>query len=272
MTYNNYYNGLYYEVKGDGYPIIFLHGIGGSHHMFHPQVEELSKHYMTISVDLKGNGKSTSVNTLNYLDVHVNSILNLLEYLEINQAVFIGLSYGGIVTQVFSIRHPHKVSKMILIDTYGQTFPKDAEEIKLTLLGACVVVASWFPKKLLRKSLTYIDPYHKWELAKQQLLYISDSCRAKDLTIQMLEVFNINLLEDLKKLDTPTLVIVGDQIKSVVKKNKEISDRLINSQFMIVENSVDPTNLCQPMIVNKAILLFLKEKATSLIKNSLIEC
>nr|WP_263324333.1 alpha/beta hydrolase [Neobacillus sp. Marseille-Q6967] len=259
MFYKGYYDGLYYEVKGSGYPIIFLHGIGGSHHMFDPQVEELSKYYMTITVDLKGNGKSESVNTLNYLDVHVDSILGLITYLNINQAVFIGLSYGGIVTQVFSIKHPDRVSNMVLIDTYAQTFPKDAAELKLTMLGACVVLASWFPKKLLRKSLSYIAPYHKWELAQQELLSISESCRAKDITIQMLEVFNMNLLNDLMKLNIPSLIIVGDQIESVVNKNKEIDDHLRNSKLMIVENSVDPTNLCQPEFVNRAILDFLKE-------------
>jgi 3-oxoadipate enol-lactonase len=52
---------------------------------------------------------------------------------------------------------------------------------------------------------------------------------------------------------------VGDHFKSVVKKNKEINENLLSSQLMIVENSVDPTNLCQPQVVNKAILGFLQE-------------
>ncbi|MBT2729510.1 alpha/beta hydrolase [Bacillus sp. ISL-75] len=260
MSDGNYFNGLYYNVQGNGTPIIFLHGIGGSSAMFKPQVEELSKHYQTVTVDLKGNGKSASVATLNYLKVHIDSILDLMEYLHIKKATFVGLSYGGIVTQVFATKYPEKVKEMILIDTYAQTFPKDKEELKLTLLGACVVLASWVPKRLLKRTLSYIAPYKKWDLAQQELISITESCRARDVTLQMIEVFNINLLDDLNQIDIPVLVIVGDQVPSIVNKSKEIAQHLTKGQLLVVNNSVDPTNLCQPTIVNKAILNFTKEK------------
>ncbi|WP_026565289.1 alpha/beta fold hydrolase [Bacillus sp. UNC41MFS5] len=264
MFDGNYFNGLYYDVNGNGFPMIFLHGIGGSSAMFKPQVEELANNFQTITVDLKGNGKSSSVTTLNYLKVHIDSILELMQQLHIEKAIFVGLSYGGIVTQVFATKYPDKVKKMILIDTYAQTFPKDKEELKLTLLGACVVLATWIPKRILKRTLSYIAPYKNWDLAQQELLSITQTCRAKDVTLQMIEVFNINLLEDLIQIDIPVLVIVGDQVNSIVNKSKEIAQHLTKGQLLVVNNSVDPTNLCQPMIVNQAILNFAIEKTTVL--------
>ena len=261
MGRKDYLEGLYYEVKGKGEPIIFLHGIAGSSNMFKPQVKKLSKFYKTIVVDLKGNGRSDSVKTTRYVDVHINSIDNLMNHLGIEKAIFVGLSYGGIITQYFAIKHPKKVSEMVLIDTYAQTFPKNYSEVKLTLLGAFVLATSWVPKQLLKKVLARIAPYREWKLAQRELLSIADKFRAKDVTVQLLEVFNINLLNDLNQLDIPVLVIVGDRLKSIVDKSIEIVDHLKNGRIYVVKNSFDPTNLCQPKLVNEVIMNFINEKS-----------
>jgi 3-oxoadipate enol-lactonase len=270
MSKQDYLEGLFYEVMGEGEVIILLLGIGGSSNMFKPQVKKLSKYYKTVTVDLKGNGKSNSVKTKKYLDVHIKSILMLMKHLGIDKAIFAGLSYGGIITQCFAIKHPKKVSKIILIDTYAQTFPKNPDEIMLTLLGACVLLASWVPKKLLKKSLTYISPYKEWDLAHKELLSITDTCRAKDVTAQLLEVFNINLLHELNQLDIPALIIVGDRLKSVVSKSKEIAENLKNGEMYVVKNSVDPTNLCQPNLVNDVILNFINGNTYGAVKEKLL--
>src|SRR3954471_8155413 len=115
-------DGLYYEIQGSGDTLIFLHGIGGTHQMFAPQVEALSHHFQTLTVDLLGSGRSKSVIERSYLDAHLKSIRFLMQQLKIGQAIFVGLSYGGIVAQAFAIRHPEKVKKMVLIDTYANVF------------------------------------------------------------------------------------------------------------------------------------------------------
>ncbi|MCQ6280030.1 alpha/beta fold hydrolase [Bacillus sp. EB600] len=261
MNGHNYFNGLYYEVKGTGEPIVFLHGIGGSHSMFQPQVRHLANLYKIITIDLKGNGKSTSVKTLNYLTVHMDSILGLMAHLNIGQAHFVGLSYGGIVTQYFAIQHPEKVKKMILIDTYAHTFPKSYDEFKLLLLAASLLMVSWVPKKILKKYLSRFSPYKNWDLAQRELLHIIETFRPKDVSKQLIEVFNINFLSDLNRLEIPVLIMVGDKLKTVMRKSKEIADHLENSDLFVVKDSFDPANLCQPEIVNYEILRFLKEKA-----------
>jgi 3-oxoadipate enol-lactonase len=252
-------DGLYYEMKGSGDAIIFLHGIGGTHQMFAPQVDELSKCYQTITVDLKGNGRSESVSTRHYLDVHADSILNLMHHLKIDHAIFVGLSYGGIVTQAFAIQNPKKVKKMILIDSYANMFPRDASEFRLMLLGGFVALVAWAPKKWV-KALNYLSPYKRWHLAHEQMLSIFQTCRAKDVTIQLMEVFGMNFTEELNEMDIPVLVIAGDMVQAVVNKSKEIVENLVNGELLVVKDSFDPTNLCQPEIVNEAILEFSKEK------------
>ncbi|AOV08752.1 alpha/beta fold hydrolase [Sporosarcina ureilytica] len=131
LVQQGWLDGLFYEVRGQGETILLLHGIGGSHTMFKPQVTSLSKHYKTVTVDLNGNGNSESVKTKSYLTTHIKCILALMDHLKIKRAILVGLSYGGIITQLFAIIHPDKVKKMkmILIDTYSRIQPKNLYEL-----------------------------------------------------------------------------------------------------------------------------------------------
>ena len=51
---------IYYEIHGEGYPLVLLHGFTMSHEMWLPWVDDLSKDYQVILVDLRGHGRSTN--------------------------------------------------------------------------------------------------------------------------------------------------------------------------------------------------------------------
>lgn len=76
----------------------------------------------------------------------------------------------------------------------------------------------------------------------------------------------MNFTEELNEMDIPVLVIAGDMVQAVVNKSKEIVENLVNGELLVVKDSFDPTNLCQPEIVNEAILQFSKEKTFRLRK------
>ncbi|MDG0032547.1 alpha/beta hydrolase [Priestia sp. Y58] len=252
----HYLNGLYFEVKGTGEPIIFIHGIGSSHSMFKPQVDFFSLTNQTITVDLKGNGKSESVPTSKYLTVHFESLLEVYNFLEIEKAVVVGVSYGGIVAQNFTIEHSDKVKRLVLIDTYAQLFPRSLPEVRLAIFGALILFASWLPSKLV---LPFFSRWKKWDLAHKQLEEVFRNWRAKDVSRQLIEVFGMDLLEKVGNLNIPVLAIVGDAMDTVVQKAKEIEAHIPNCNLRIIKNSADPTNLCQPDEVNNEIFTFITE-------------
>lgn len=249
------HNGLYYEIKGKGEPMIFLHGIGGTHNMFLPQVEVMSRFTQTITVDLKGHGQSECIKTTNYLDVHCQSILDLMDHLQIEKATFVGLSYGGIVTQMFATKYPEKVKKMVLIDTYGHVLPRTKSQLSLTLFGLFILGSTMLPYKMLTP---LFKQYEQWDLAYETMCYNYKTRKRMHMMLQLIEVVGKSFLKKLRQLNTPSLVIVGDAFSSVVEKSVEIYDNLPNSELVIVENSMDPSNLCAPNVVNRAILAFIQ--------------
>lgn len=256
------HNGLYYEIKGTGEPIIFLHGIGGTHNMFEPQVQVLSRFAQTITVDLKGHGQSENVKTTNYLDVHCQSILDLMNHLNIEKAMFVGLSYGGIVTQTFTTKYPEKVKKMVLIDTYGCIIPRTPSQLSLMLFGLFIVGSTVLPYRMLNP---LFKQYEQWELAYETMKYNYKTRNRFHMLLQLTELIGKNYLYQLRSLTTPALVIVGDAYSSVVEKSVEICENLPNSELLIVKDSMDPSNLCKPEEVNEAILAFMRPELIDII-------
>lgn len=102
---------LYYEVNGNGHPVILLTG-GADVRNWTFVTSLLAKHYKVVAFDGRGTGKSPSpLKDVN----HVEDLLSLLDHLEINQATLIGHSMGGQIATEFVLNYPERVSKLVLL-------------------------------------------------------------------------------------------------------------------------------------------------------------
>ncbi|KYG25781.1 alpha/beta fold hydrolase [Priestia endophytica] len=103
---------LYYEVSGNGRPVVLLHSGGADLRDWMFVAPLLAKHYRVIVFDGRGAGKSPSpTEPANY----VEDLLVLLDHLEINQATLIGHSLGGRIATDFTLEYPKRVSELVLI-------------------------------------------------------------------------------------------------------------------------------------------------------------
>jgi len=103
---------LYYEVIGEGQPIIFIHGNGGDRRHWDFQFIPLSKEYKVIRYDVRGYGKSALPNPEeSYSDYE--DLKALLDYLRISKAHICGLSMGSGIAVDFAIVYPEKCISLI---------------------------------------------------------------------------------------------------------------------------------------------------------------
>lgn len=103
---------LYYEIYGEGQPVLLIHGGGGSIVAMTPQIEALSGDYRVIAADSRGHGKSgLETERLTYRQI-ADDLAALLDTLEVEQAYIFGWSDGGIVGLLLAIRHPEEVAKL----------------------------------------------------------------------------------------------------------------------------------------------------------------
>ena len=110
-------NGLkiYYEVHGDGEPLILLHGGVGASEMFEPMLPALAKNRKVISVHLQAHGHTSDTNRPLRFESMADDIAGLLKHLDLEQADILGYSLGGGVALQTAIRHPDIVHKLILV-------------------------------------------------------------------------------------------------------------------------------------------------------------
>ncbi|WP_284646255.1 alpha/beta fold hydrolase [Paenibacillus silviterrae] len=103
---------LYYEVMGQGKPLVMIHGGGADTRDWRYLAPLLAKHYMVIMFDGRGCGQSPSqTEAANYIkDVHT-----LLEHLSIEKAAILGHSIGGQIATEFALAYPQFVEELILI-------------------------------------------------------------------------------------------------------------------------------------------------------------
>ena len=103
----------YYEIYGQGEPLVLIHGNGGNIAYMKPQIEFFAKKYMVIVMDCRGRGKSELGNdSLTYTQM-TRDIVGILDYLNLDSTYVVGRSDGGIIALLMSINHPEKVKKAV---------------------------------------------------------------------------------------------------------------------------------------------------------------
>lgn len=110
---------LYYHVKGQGEPIVFIHPFVMGHNVFMHQ-ESLALNYQLIFFDLAGHGQSTRGTHSLTIDLLAEQLRKLLDYLEVEKAVICGYSHGGLVAQEFALKYPGRTLALILSGGYSE--------------------------------------------------------------------------------------------------------------------------------------------------------
>ncbi|GAA0317429.1 alpha/beta hydrolase [Bacillus carboniphilus] len=94
--------------------VVFVHGLGGNHNIFYKQIDLFSNRFNVLLLDLPGHGDSGPTVGDHTLDQSGDGVSDLMDFLKIKSAHFVGVSLGTIVIQEFSLKYPEKVEKMIL--------------------------------------------------------------------------------------------------------------------------------------------------------------
>lgn len=103
---------LYYEVYGEGDPLLLIHGNGGSISAFSNQIPYFAEKYKVIAVDSRAQGKSTDECDSLSFEMMADDFNALLDSMHISSYRVLGWSDGGINALLMAIRHPEKVTML----------------------------------------------------------------------------------------------------------------------------------------------------------------
>ncbi len=103
---------LHYEVKGEGQPLMMVHGNSETHEIFDVASEVLKDYYKVYLIDSRDHGQSDKVKELHYDDM-ADDMVKFMEELDLKDVVYYGFSDGGIIGLLAAMK-TDRISRMVL--------------------------------------------------------------------------------------------------------------------------------------------------------------
>ena len=116
------------NIKGDGEPLIILHGFLGMGDNWKSLSNKFSKHYQVHLIDQRNHGRSFHSDYFSY-ELMVDDLYKYLQYHNLEKVNIIGHSMGGKVAMLFATTHPDRVSKLIVADIGPKFYPRHHDTI-----------------------------------------------------------------------------------------------------------------------------------------------
>ena len=256
---------IYYEVTGQGYPLIWSHEFGGSYDSWEAQVKFFSRRYQVITYAARGWPPSdVPEDPAAYTqDIVVNDLYLLMRHLNISEAHIGGLSMGGSVALNFGIAHPEMAKSLIVASagsgsTNRDTFLSTGQSMADRLLSEGMVpVAKDYGTTNIRVQLRRKDPMGFETFAR---LLSEHSATGSALTYQgfVMNRPTVFELEDkLKSLRVPTLIMIGDEDEPCIEPGIFMKRTIPVSGLSCFPQSGHAINLEEPDLFNRTVLDFL---------------
>src|SRR5207247_2437827 len=120
---------IHYVEAGSGPVVILLHGLGGDASNWAQTIGPLAEKYRVIAPDQIGFGRSDKP----FLSYRVGTLVDFLEgfykEIKIERASLVGNSLGGWTAAAFTLAHPEKVDRLVLVDSAGFALPKVGSDV-----------------------------------------------------------------------------------------------------------------------------------------------
>jgi len=251
---------LYYEMTGEGEPIVLVHGFTLNLKMWGDQFKEFSQHYKVIRYDVRGFGKSsTPIEGKPYS--HYDDLKALLDHLGIREAHFIGLSMGGSIAIGFTLEYPEYVSSLITVDSSldGFNYSRDFLKWYLSLFmnakeaGVEATLEAFMNGPLFESTMR--NPLAADKLRQIVRSYSGWSFLHDDPEIEPVPSPHTRLHE----INCPTLVVVGEHdLPDFHNIADKINEEVPNSKKLVIPGVGHMSNLEDSKSFNKEILSFLE--------------
>jgi pimeloyl-ACP methyl ester carboxylesterase len=225
---------MYAEVYGQGQPLLFIHGNGGSINNFTKNIPYFATKYKVIIADSRAHDKSKDpADSLSY-EMMADDYAALLDAMKIDSAYVVGWSDGGINGLLMAIRHPKKVKKLAIT---GANLRPDTTAV---------------PQEVW----DMVTPMYEGLKAKND----KNEIEKGGLKLLRLLVENPHIpLTDLHKISCPTLVIGGDHDVIKEEHTMEIYKNIPKAYLWILPNSGHSTPVVYSGEFNSKVAAFFKQ-------------
>ena len=260
---------IHYTESGRGFPILMIHGFGGSNRDFILLDSMVHDKYRVIRVDLPGFGlsdfpKQTEENP-DYIKVYDDYFSFLLDTLHLDSCYVMGNSLGGLMSWNLAVKHPSVVKKLILFNSAGYDMAEVIKSANAKVFKYGIVqllLQKGIPKFFTKRGMQRVF-YNKSLLTVDREQRINDFWNRKGNMQQILNMASSDKFLDqnlIKQIACPTLIVWGKQDKVVHPKYAErFHSDIMKSRVIMYDSCGHVPMLERPKDVARDVQKFMNE-------------
>ncbi|MBC8090134.1 MAG: alpha/beta hydrolase [Phycisphaerae bacterium] len=256
---------LWYEIAGQGEPVILVHGGNLDARMWDVQFALLARTNQVVRYDLRGFGRSTNADSA--FSAH-DDLYALMNALKIPRASIVGLSLGGRVAMDLAVAHPEMVARLALAGPGLSGWAWDVREHPDTMWlkaaraagqrgDTAAVGLAWLESDFMRPSMEQaaLQPQLR-ALSTANVRLWSRFLRGADAEIPA----NPGAFAKVGALKVPTLLIVGSRdVPEIHRIVDSLAVKIPGARRVAIEGAGHMVNMERPVQFNEALLAFLKQ-------------
>lgn len=247
---------IHYQTFGDktSPAVVFSNSLGTSYQMWQDQIDVLQQHFFVICYDTRGHGASSAPSGAYTLEQLGTDVIRLLDYLEIKQSAFCGISMGGLTGQWLAIHASERIQRMIVANTAARIGNEQAwlDRAQLARTQGLLPIAETAPSRWF--TYPFIQSHHDKiqilinDLAAGNASGYASCCEA---------LAKADMREQLQQIQIPMLIIAGKQDPiTTVEDARFMQQRIPQAQFTEIAAS-HISNIEAPEQFNQIIQDFL---------------
>ncbi|MFI4976211.1 MAG: alpha/beta fold hydrolase [Caulobacterales bacterium] len=239
---------IYYEVHGEGPPVLLSHGYSATAQMWKGQIEALSKHYKLIAWDMRGHGQSDYPADQGAYseEATVADMAAILDAVGAKKAVIGGLSLGGYMSLAFHLKHPDRTAALLIIDT-GPGYKKDEAR------------EGWNANSLRTAERYETEGLGRLAAGSPEMRTAShrDATGLARAARGMLTQRDARVINSLPEIAVPSIVVVGANDTPFHNASDYMAAKIPGAKKVVIPDAGHAANIDQPAAFNDAILGFL---------------
>jgi len=254
---------IYYEVQGNGPPVMLLHPFPADHGVWSGVAQALATRYRVILPDLRGHGDSDVGEGPATMDKHAADLARILDAEEIGRLPMAGVSIGGYVLFEFWRRARGRVAALILCNTKAQADTPEGRAARLQ--GAAEVMERGtepFLQSMVPKLLSATTRSTRPDLVEQALAMMRKMAPIDIAQVQRGMAERPDSVPTLKTINVPSLLITGDEdAMTGVSEAELMRQHIAASQMAVVPKAGHYSPFERPEEVTQIMRPFLEKIA-----------
>lgn len=247
---------LYYEIYGEGEPLLLLHGLGSSSRDWEFQLDFFSRKFRVITVDLRGHGNSEKPPGPYSIPLFAEDTYRLLKELNSSPAHILGISLGGMVAFQMAISFPEVVKSLIIVNSTPELVPKTLKD-RFGIWQRLLIVRFMGMRKMgeVLGNRFLPDP-EQAELREVFIDHWAENHKPSYLEA-MKAIVGWSIFEQLDEIKAPTLVLGAEGDYFPTEDKEAYTKRIPNAKLEIINNTRHALPAEKPEVFNQTLWDFL---------------